>query len=957
MKILTPIGSKERFLEIFEGVTKVKINEVATNIMQTGTQLVERAFEELKTGVAKVNRTNTQTVGEDNFVEIITNDNEGNEITFKFKVNSNEGDQDGVYNMNNAILSEFKIKSQTLNVDMPENMQAVKDFNANHGSEIMDVVGEYANFETNSATADNDEVYEEAIKLIDKVPYKKGTEQMQTNKAYADQKPTNPDVRVKSDELNKFVSEDANSILHYSQAARDAGGLYPKAKSMSVTNQYVLRDTLGEIDIDIINIVDIGDKYQITFEYNGKTQSAKLKKNYGSAAKVRDLLKKKIGITENEEHQDDDYIQNMPIEDPLADPTDYSDSDTPILDDPDADDGTKGIDPFDQIMSDSENEPLEVLSPEKIAIIHQANDNLIAAGNNAPTMVQIMAEINKLEGIKPPEKTRGIPKGAEAFWENKSISTDLKPHDILKQSYEKLLTPDKKRELIFKAQILVDEELGELKNILPTDKYTKAIKDEALRLFRDDSMDMNEEAEKSEYPDQIGKKFKPKNQMPKKKKKPQAVVKLSEESEIPQEYWGKPENEMNEEPDQSVDEFLPITTPLGSQDDKLFISVVNQGIDSHLEGFTKSKFETRDGRRIFNFNKSELPLLLRRLQELGTEEALSWKDDIENYDKTLHEEDEKPEPAIEPDFDAMGMGQDDGMSLEPEADQIEQLSQEKEETGDMLAGGLADDKVAGEFDPEQLTMGLKVEMEHTDNPMIALEIAMDHLAEISDYYTHLDKMEKEAGVEEPEGDESIEDTDSVETDELLGYKPHNVSDYTDEEFDYAASEREYANKEDMEQNPQDFEDNVNWKEFYQMAKSTDGYNPEFEQKYGNLLSKPHISDAISRSNDFNTFINIIKDFETITEEQDFEEYQGQIGDRYQDAENNQFTVRDKVKGGVTLQGQGGEKEIGTNDLQFLKKLSEEEVVEMARQALNKRGLNEGMTKKEAVQILIKHNIK
>ena len=35
----------------------------------------------------------------------------------------------------------------------------------------------------------------------------------------------------------------------------------------------------------------------------------------------------------------------------------------------------------------------------------------------------------------------------------------------------------------------------------------------------------------------------------------------------------------------------------------------------------------------------------------------------------------------------------------------------------------------------------------------------------------------------------------------------------------------------------------------------------------------------------------------------------------------------------------------------------EEQVKLARRALNKRGLNEGMTKKEAVQILIKHNIR
>lgn len=89
------------------------------------------------------------------------------------------------------------------------------------------------------------------------------------------------------------------------------------------------------------------------------------------------------------------------------------------------------------------------------------------------------------------------------------------------------------------------------------------------------------------------------------------------------------------------DEFFEITTPVGSEDEQLFIGVVNQGIDAHLEAFVKSKFDVRKGdfttRRVFNFHKSELPLLLRRLRELGTEEADMWADDIENYDSNLDE--------------------------------------------------------------------------------------------------------------------------------------------------------------------------------------------------------------------------------------------------------------------------------------------------------------------------------
>ncbi len=44
---------------------------------------------------------------------------------------------------------------------------------------------------------------------------------------------------------------------------------------------------------------------------------------------------------------------------------------------------------------------------------------------------------------------------------------------------------------------------------------------------------------------------------------------------------------------------------------------------------------------------------------------------------------------------------------------------------------------------QQLQMGLKVEMEHTDDPFAAMEIALDHLKEMPDYYTHLAGMESE----------------------------------------------------------------------------------------------------------------------------------------------------------------------------------------------------------------------
>lgn len=52
------------------------------------------------------------------------------------------------------------------------------------------------------------------------------------------------------------------------------------------------------------------------------------------------------------------------------------------------------------------------------------------------------------------------------------------------------------------------------------------------------------------------------------------------------------------------------------------------------------------------------------------------------------------------------------------------------------------------YDPKELEIGRKVELEHTDNKWIAELISKDHLSDLPDYYSRLTKMEKEAESEE-----------------------------------------------------------------------------------------------------------------------------------------------------------------------------------------------------------------
>lgn len=53
-----------------------------------------------------------------------------------------------------------------------------------------------------------------------------------------------------------------------------------------------------------------------------------------------------------------------------------------------------------------------------------------------------------------------------------------------------------------------------------------------------------------------------------------------------------------------------------------------------------------------------------------------------------------------------------------------------------------DTRLDSDYDEKQLTRGIEVEKEHTDNPDVAKMIAKDHLDEFTNYYVGLDAMEK-----------------------------------------------------------------------------------------------------------------------------------------------------------------------------------------------------------------------
>jgi len=120
---------------------------------------------------------------------------------------------------------------------------------------------------------------------------------------------------------------------------------------------------------------------------------------------------------------------------------------------------------------------------------------------------------------------------------------------------------------------------------------------------------------------------------------------------------------------------------------------------------------------------------------------------LENYLQELNNPNSTQEKIIEffkkklkpSDDEVHSFAEDEGINKHKFEEIIYEL------LGSFLGEGRSKD-FKGKYNPEQIKMGIKVEMEHTTNPLIALKITQDHLSEpgLEDYYTRLANMENEA---------------------------------------------------------------------------------------------------------------------------------------------------------------------------------------------------------------------
>lgn len=67
---------------------------------------------------------------------------------------------------------------------------------------------------------------------------------------------------------------------------------------------------------------------------------------------------------------------------------------------------------------------------------------------------------------------------------------------------------------------------------------------------------------------------------------------------------------------------------VNSDDCSMFMDVFNQGIDSRLEAFVKSKGEWKNNRLFITVHPDELSIFFRRMIELESETADQWINDL-----------------------------------------------------------------------------------------------------------------------------------------------------------------------------------------------------------------------------------------------------------------------------------------------------------------------------------------
>jgi hypothetical protein len=841
MKILTQVGSKERFLEMFQRVNKISLNEDMVAGTGEGLSLAERMFDELMNGKLNIKQTNSQGEGNNTFVELAGTDEAGTQIVFRFRVTATQGDQDGVLNVESATLESLKVGDN----EIPEESNEIKKLNAEKGRQMIDIVGKSAS----DNSEENPDLYEEAIKKIDSYPFGGTPERMQTNAAYGDEKPTNPAVRVKAPVLQKFAPEGImeEAGVDEMSTVRKVGNINPDTHKIVLVHlwsgaasgvkvaMFVKKEESNAVAPEgTESIWTLYSKRPMSFVNPEILKNPEVAFLEGQAAKqflteqgykVNQVNKTIVKTGVQEETMGDDDMQGQELQ------RFNQEINTPQNPE--------------EVGTEVEDEPIPEATEEEKQKIWAACDAVIQKSGKPdymPTSDEVMAELGGKKAPTP--KSRTYSDAEEFFTEGEHSPEFYQAIEVGRQA------------VIRQAADIVDQKLGANKDNVPHDKYIMLVQDEINKIMQERSLAVRnecmneEEATKSDYPDQLGKKFKPKEHYPKKKRKPQSTVKLSE-NDVEDDF-----------------EIPDLDVPADKKAHK------QANIDMRPE-FGKSMEDTK----------------FQQVAEKEEIEVPAENVEVQTGDDQISHQpmDDEPEGSEELNV-SVPAGEMNGENNphEPEAEEMEDIAQDKEEAGEQIPGGKGEGKSPLDFDSEQVLMGMRVEMEHTDDPMIALEITLDHLTEDPEYYTvgdenPEDSAQQNAAMDAEKYGETGDDEEKEKTDVLLGFKPHNVGDEADSQEIPEPSDSDASDEPAGEETPEETPEEPEEKE----------EEPEEspEEKEEKKKDEPDENEGLYEEN------------------------------------------------------------------KKINKLITEEQVKIAKQTLSNRNVPTGMTKKEAVQILIKSNMK
>ena len=179
-----------------------------------------------------------------------------------------------------------------------------------------------------------------------------------------------------------------------------------------------------------------------------------------------------------------------------------------------------------------------------------------------------------------------------------------------------------------------------------------------------------------------------------------------------------------------------------------------EAMESHEEKQSDPQIATGDGTKGINTQNTSSEDSSMRTEDLEKKEKKNGENKEENKEEEAPEQEGgKPvDLSVVIDFFVSNPSPNDSVvhnftkangldthQFESMAYKLATISSEILRSGKMNESGFD----ITQIDPEQLSMGMEIEKEHTPNDAIAKKIALDHLAEIPDYYARLAQMEEQ----------------------------------------------------------------------------------------------------------------------------------------------------------------------------------------------------------------------